>query len=149
MNIFTLSEKALEEKHKRFMDSDFDFDRMIHFIRGQCDSFPDGSAAHPDIFQRGRAKQKEKFLEAVIKVRQSTLGHGGHAGSKRRSFTGGVITVKRNSNKWITAHRRIIKGTLHEMAEEALATIVAAKRIAEILTVLEEGLCHSEENTSS
>lgn len=125
MNIIALTEKALEEKNKTFLQSEFNFDQLLRFVRRQCEAFPDDAVTRADIFRRGRAAKKERFLEATISAKHSKLGHGGH---KRDG---------RSAGKLLTIHRRIIKGTLHEMAEEALATIIAAKRICEILTVLE------------
>jgi hypothetical protein len=71
------------------------------------------------------------------KVRGTYLS-GGRKGAKKRPF----------DPRTFTASRRIIKGDLKEMAEEALAVILAAKRVAEIFTVMEEGPC-TEASTSS
>ena len=148
MSIFASTDAALAERHRKFVETDFTFEDLTRELLRQCAEFPKGSRARPSFLKRGRKAQGVNYYEATIEVDQSALGPGGKV---RGSYmSGGIRTRKKTAfaPRSFCASRRIVKGELKEMAEEALAVILAAKRVAEIFTVMEEGPC-SEASTSS
>ena len=83
----------------------------------------EGARAKPSFFKRGRKAKKENWFEADIQAMQSSLKCGGLA---------------RTSWPWVVIHKRMIQGNLKEIARGCFNMVMAAKKIAEVLTVLEE-----------
>lgn len=121
--IFTYTDEALNEIHERFLESDFTFDELKREVERQCRLFPESARAKPSFFKRGRKSKKENWFEGDIQAMQSSLKCGG---------------VARTSWPWVVIHKRLIQGELKEMAREAFNLILAAKKISEVLTVLED-----------
>lgn len=123
MTIFVFTDEALAEIHEKFLATDFTFEELKNEIQRQCDLFPATARAKPSFFKRGRKAQKDNWFEGDIQAMQSSIKCGG---------------AVRTCWPWVVIHKRMIKGDLKEIARNSFNLILAAKRISEVLTVLED-----------
>lgn len=123
MTIFVFTDEALAEKHEAFLATDFTFDQLKKELQRQCDLFPETARAKPSFYKRGRKSKKENWFEGDILAMQGSLKCGG---------------VPRECWPWVSLHKRLIQGDLKQIARNAFNLILAAKKISEILTVMED-----------
>ena len=127
--MLSMTDDVLKQKHQKFLEQDFNFDLLRKELDAESKMFGD-ACAYPRFFKRGRAAKGRNYFEATIEVKSALLKWGG---KPTTSYEGHTI------------HRRIIDGNLKDMAKEAFELILAAKRIAEIVTALEETcVAHSD-----
>lgn len=124
-NIFAHADSAAEQLAAQFQQRDFTYDDLLAEISNWCRAFPKEGPAWPEAYRRGKTSgvaHPVLGLQIRIKIRGA---------------------LRRNGREYVV-HDRMIDGhtfSLKEMAKEAFATILAAKKIAEALTVLEETKC--------
>ena len=121
MSIFSFPDDIIEKKYSNCKFSTFE--DLKNELEKQVGTFPSGARIVPVVLKRGRVSKKENYFEITIKASTATLAPN----MKPRCL-----------REWVVIHRRLITGTIDQMAKEALAIIFATKQMSEILTVLEE-----------
>lgn len=144
MDIFAVTDKVLENQHKKLLRKlngmifrgEGVYNAIINVLQTECNRFPHTSVAWPVVLKR-----KGDAIEIQIKVVNALSHPEGAKYQQSMQYYGRPPAV--------VAHKRVIDGEgYYELAEQSLAVIRATKTIAEVLTALEETKC-SEENTST
>jgi hypothetical protein len=142
-DIFAIPDRMLEKQHKKLLaklnDKIFDgnraYDAIISTLQAECNRFPNTSMAWPSVLKR-----KGNAIELQIKI-VNTLSHpNGAKYQQSMQYYGRPPAV--------VAHRRIVDGSLYEMAEQSLAIIRATKTISEVLTALEATKCSEADSNT-
>lgn len=142
-DIFAVPDKVLEKQHQKLLtrlndkifDGDRAYDTVISTLQAECNRFPNTSMAWPSVLKR-----KGNVIELQIKI-VNTLSHPNGAKYQQSMQYYGKPPA-------VVAHRRIVDGSLYEMAEQSLAIIRATKTISEVLTALEATKCSEADSNT-